>query len=50
MADYQDRLPFSELLDRLEEMPFKLIARVNLSKLTAFVKEIKQWETNNRPQ
>jgi hypothetical protein len=50
VTDYRERPIFSEFLDRLEEILFKLIARVNSSKLTAFVKEIKQWETNNPPQ
>jgi hypothetical protein len=48
--NYWERPSFTEILDRLEEMQFKLIARVNSSKLTAFVKEIREWETNNCSQ
>jgi serine/threonine protein kinase len=48
--NYRERLCFSGILDRLEEMRFKLIRRVNSSKLTAFVKEIQEWEANNPPQ
>jgi serine/threonine protein kinase len=48
--DYRERPSFSEILNRLEEMRFKLTAGVNSSKVTAFVKEITEWETNNRPQ
>jgi hypothetical protein len=45
-----ERLCFSGILDRLEEMRFKLIPRVNSSKLADFVNEIKEWEANNCPQ
>jgi hypothetical protein len=48
--DHRERPSFSEIFDQLEEIRFKLTARVNSSKLIAFVKEIKEWETNNRPQ
>jgi serine/threonine protein kinase len=48
--NYRERLCFSGILDRLEEMRFKLIRRVNSSKLTAFVKEIQEQEASNQPQ
>jgi serine/threonine-protein kinase len=48
--NYRERLCFSGIFDRLEEMRFKLIRRVNSSKVTAFVKEIQAWESNNHPQ
>jgi serine/threonine protein kinase len=48
--DYLERPSFDEILDRLEEMRFKLIGRVNSLKLITFVKDIKEWEANNRPQ
>jgi serine/threonine protein kinase len=48
--NHRERLCFRGILDRLEEMRFKLIRRVNSSKLTDFVKEIKEWETKNGPQ
>jgi serine/threonine protein kinase len=48
--NYRERLCFSGILDRREEMQFKLIWRVNSSKLTAFVNEIQEWESNNHPQ
>jgi serine/threonine protein kinase len=44
-CNYRERLCFSGILDRLEEMRFKIIPRVNSSKLTAFVREIQEWET-----
>jgi serine/threonine protein kinase len=47
---YRERLCFSGILDRLEEMRFKLIRRVNSSKLTAFVNKIQEWESNNHTQ
>jgi serine/threonine protein kinase len=46
-AKHSERLCFNGILDRLEKMQFKLIPRVNSSKLTAFVKGIKEWQTNN---
>jgi serine/threonine protein kinase len=49
-TNYRERLCFNGVLDRLEEMRFKLISRVNSSKLTAFVKEMKEWESNNHSQ
>jgi TPR repeat protein/serine/threonine protein kinase len=46
-ANHWERPCFSEILDRLEEMRFKLIEKVNSSQVMAFVKEIKEWETTN---
>jgi serine/threonine protein kinase len=48
--NHRERLCFSGILDRLEEMRFKLIRRVNSSKLTDFVNEMKEWEAINRLQ
>jgi serine/threonine protein kinase len=45
-----ERLCFSGILDRLEEMRFKLLRRVNSSKLAAFVEKIEEWEANNHRQ
>jgi hypothetical protein len=45
--DPADRAPFSQILNRLEEMKFKLTANVNSSKLSDFVKRIKDWEAAN---
>jgi hypothetical protein len=39
----------SGIIDRLEQMQFKLTPRVNSSKLTAFVNEIKESEVANHP-
>jgi serine/threonine protein kinase len=45
--NHWERYCFDGILDRLEEMQFKLIPRVNSSKLVAFVKEIREWESNH---
>jgi serine/threonine protein kinase len=42
--DYSERPSFNDILDRLKEMRFKLLAKVNSSKLIAFVKEIEECE------
>jgi serine/threonine protein kinase len=42
-----DRPSFEEIVDRLEEMKFKVFWNVNSTKLSAFVKTIKEWETDN---
>jgi serine/threonine protein kinase len=42
-----DRLSFDEIVDRLKEMKFKLMPNVNSWKLSAFVKEIEEWESHN---
>jgi serine/threonine protein kinase len=48
--NYRERLCFEGILERLEQMQFKLIRRVNSSKLTTFVKEIQEWESNHHSQ
>jgi serine/threonine protein kinase len=48
--NYCERPSFNEILDRLEEMRFKLIPMVNSSKVAAFVKGMKDWEAQNCPQ
>jgi serine/threonine protein kinase len=42
-----DRLSFDEIVDRLKEMKFKVMPNVNSWKLSAFVKEIEGWESQN---
>jgi serine/threonine protein kinase len=42
-----DRLSFEEIVDRLTEMKFKLIPGVNSSKISDFVKGIKEFEKCN---
>jgi serine/threonine protein kinase len=49
-VNFLERLSFNEILDRLKEMRFKLSPKVNSSKVTAFVKEIQEWEAKNCPQ
>jgi serine/threonine-protein kinase CTR1 len=41
------RPTFNQILHRLEAMQFKLTAHVNSSKLSAFVKSVKDWEETN---
>jgi serine/threonine protein kinase len=48
--NHWERLCFDGIVDRLEEMQFKLIRRVNSSKLTVFVNEIKDWEMSTSLQ
>jgi mitogen-activated protein kinase kinase kinase 9 len=44
------RPTFNQILDQLEAMKFKLTANVNSSKLSEFVKKVKDWEeTNDAP-
>jgi serine/threonine protein kinase len=47
--DYEDRLLFSDVLERLEKMRFKIMAGVNSAKVLAFVNEIKASESGNHP-
>jgi serine/threonine protein kinase len=42
-----DRLSFDEIVGRLKKMKFKVMRNVNSSKLSAFVKEIEEWEAVN---
>jgi serine/threonine protein kinase len=42
-----DRPSFDEIVDRLKEMKFKVMQNVNSWKLSAFVKEIEEWEARN---
>jgi hypothetical protein len=42
-----DRPSFDDIVDRLKEMKFKVMRKVNSSKITAFVKEIEEWESHN---
>jgi serine/threonine protein kinase len=42
-----DRPSFDEIVDRLKEMKFKVMPNVNSSKLSAFDKEIEEWESHN---
>jgi serine/threonine protein kinase len=42
-----DRLSFDEIVDRLKEIKFKVVPNVNSWKLSAFVKEIEEWESHN---
>jgi hypothetical protein len=43
-ADADNRPTFAEIVDRLAEMRFKVIADVNSGKLAEFVKRIEEWE------
>jgi serine/threonine protein kinase len=49
-ANYRERLCFNGILDQLEGMRFKLIQRVNSSKVIAFVNEIEKMGSNNHAQ
>jgi hypothetical protein len=42
-----DRPSFEEIVDRLEEMKFKVFENVNSAKLSRFLKKMKQWEKDN---
>jgi isochorismate hydrolase len=42
-----DRPCFEDIVDRLKEMKFKVMPNVNSWKLSAFVKEIEEWEMRN---
>jgi serine/threonine protein kinase len=42
-----DRLSFDEIVDRLKEIKFKVMRNVNSPKLSAFVKEIEEWESTH---
>jgi serine/threonine protein kinase len=44
---YWERPSFSDILDRMEEMRFKLMVGVNSSKMIAFVNNIKTWEVSH---
>jgi hypothetical protein len=46
-ADPDDRLTFEEIVDRLEEMEFKVTAAVNSAKVVKFVRRIEEWEERN---
>jgi serine/threonine protein kinase len=46
-VSYLEWLCFSGTIDRLEQMRFKLIQRVNSSKLPPFIKEMTLWETSH---
>jgi hypothetical protein len=41
------RPTFNQILDRLEVMKFKLTANMNSSKLSEFVKRVKDWKETN---
>jgi hypothetical protein len=45
--DPDDRLSFRGIVDRLEEMKFKLTPGVNSAKVAAFVQKIMDWEVQN---
>jgi hypothetical protein len=45
-TDPDDRLSYHQILQRLERMNFKLTANVNSSKLSEFVKNVKEWEAD----
>jgi serine/threonine protein kinase len=45
--DPKRRPTFHQILNQLEEMKFKLTANVNSSKLSEFVKSVKDWEETN---
>jgi hypothetical protein len=47
--DYWRRPTFNDILDQLEAMNFKLTADVKSLKLSEFVRQIKDWEANQRP-
>jgi hypothetical protein len=44
VTDPDDRPSFNEILRRLERMNFKLTVNVNSSKLSKFVKKVKEWK------
>lgn len=46
-SDRHDRPSFKDIVFRLVEMKFKLIANVNSLKLSTFVKEIKEMEAQD---
>jgi serine/threonine protein kinase len=46
-AEPDDRPTFEEIVDRLAEMQFKVIAHVNSAKVAEFVKWIEDWEKQN---
>jgi hypothetical protein len=45
--DPERRPTFNQILNQLEVMKFKLTANVNSSKLSEFVKKVKDWEETN---
>jgi hypothetical protein len=47
-TDPDDRPTFEEIVDRLAEMNFRVIANVNSAKVAAFVKGIEEWEMKHR--
>jgi serine/threonine protein kinase len=49
-TDPDDRPSFNQILRRLERMNFKLTANVNSSKLSEFVKKVKEWEAARSAQ
>jgi serine/threonine protein kinase len=49
-TDSGDRPSFHQILQRLERMNFKLTANVNSSKVSEFVKQVKEWEANRNAQ
>jgi serine/threonine protein kinase len=49
-TDTDDRPSFNQILRRLERMNFKLTANVNSSKVSEFVKTIKDWEAARSAQ
>jgi serine/threonine protein kinase len=42
-----ERPSFEEIVDRLEEMKFKVFENVNSTKLSRFMNKIKEWENDN---
>jgi serine/threonine protein kinase len=46
-ADPDDRPTFEEIVDRLEEMRWKVTANVDSVKVAKFVKRIEEWENEN---
>jgi serine/threonine protein kinase len=42
-----DRPCFEDIVDRLKEMKFKVMRKVNSWKISEFVKEIEEWESHN---
>jgi serine/threonine protein kinase len=46
-SDPRQRPTFNQILNRLEAMNFKLTANVKSSKLSEFVKKVKDWEETN---
>jgi serine/threonine protein kinase len=49
-TDPDDRPSFNQILQRLERMNFKLTVNVNSSKVSEFVKKVKEWEVTRRAQ